>query len=311
MPRRSRGLPDFSITALLKEEAGHKFRGNQYTTGETDGPKPSTPSAPPARQADPGRFQTPTDRFTSVPTAAPAAPAGEKKPDAPKDDAPKPKKDEGGGEKWGTADSLSKVKSELRSGREVKMPKEGFLETIKAIGREAGSPKDVINIVKISLEGTRLIGKGGKGIPRFRMPQIPPERRQEFCEWFKRQTGKGFKRESVDPLSLLPTQKEINGRNTARLFGDYSKNGAVPDNERIIVSKDGHVLDGHHTWAAALALAIANPGSKVPVYRINATWEQCVQEGKAWDKREGIGGQGIDAVKKWFTNALLGLPWDA
>ena len=311
MPRRSRGLPDFSIVALLKEEAGHKFRGNQYTTGETDGPKPSAAPAPPARQSDPGRFQTPTDRFTSVPTPPAAAPAGEKKPDAPKDDAPKPKKSEIAAEVWGTQENLTRVKSSMKSGRTVKVPKEGFVEILKAISREGGSPKDVINIVKLKLEGTRLIGHGNKGISRVDMPQIPPPRRKEFCEWFKKTTGRGFKETSLDPMKLLPTQKEINGRNTARLFREYSKNGAVPDEERIIVSKDGHVLDGHHTWAAAIALAITNPGAKVPVYQIDATTEQCVADGRVWDEKEGIGGLDVSAVKKWLTNALLRLPWDA
>ncbi|RZJ02893.1 MAG: hypothetical protein EOP39_22150, partial [Rubrivivax sp.] len=82
---------------------------------------------------------------------------------------------------------------------------------------------------------------GTKGIPRADMPQIRAEHRGAMVQFLK---GRGIEHEQdeVPAGDLKPTQAEFSPGKVAKAKG-------FTDSDRsILVSADGHVLDGHHQW---------------------------------------------------------------
>lgn len=86
---------------------------------------------------------------------------------------------------------------------------------------------------------------GTLGIPRAEMPQIKAEHRGALTQYLR---GRGIEHgaeEDVDPASLKPTQAEFNPAKVEKAKG-------ADGGRSILVSDDGHVLDGRHQWRAAL-----------------------------------------------------------
>ena len=99
---------------------------------------------------------------------------------------------------------------------------------------------------------------GTKGVPRADMPQIKAGDRSAMVQ-FLRARGVDYAEEEVQPADLKPTQAEYSPAKV-RQAADYR------DTDRaILVSQDGHVVDGHHQW-----LAKAAKGEPVRVIRLNA-----------------------------------------
>jgi hypothetical protein len=99
---------------------------------------------------------------------------------------------------------------------------------------------------------------GTKGVPRADMPQIKAEHRGAMVN-FMNARGIAHQEETVSPDSLKPTQAEFSRDKVAKAKAFDGGNRA------ILVSKDGHVLDGHHQWMAA-----RDSGEDVRVIRLDA-----------------------------------------
>lgn len=103
------------------------------------------------------------------------------------------------------------------------------------------------------------ICKGNLGIPRIKMPQIAEGDLGDFVDYLKEKGVKSQK--TVMPVNKLKaTQKEINAQKSEAIAESIMKGGLRPGTA-VIVSSDGHILDGHHRWAAGL-LAMSK-GKKV------------------------------------------------
>lgn len=85
---------------------------------------------------------------------------------------------------------------------------------------------------------------GTKGVPRAEMPQIKAAHRGAMVN-FMGARGVTHAEETVSAADLKPTQAEFSREKVARAMA--SGNGE----RSILVSRDGHVLDGHHQWLAA------------------------------------------------------------
>lgn len=99
---------------------------------------------------------------------------------------------------------------------------------------------------------------GSIGVPRAEMPQIRAEHRGAMVN-FMNARGIAHQEESVQSSSLKPTQAEFSRERVARARGFEG------GNRSILVSRDGHVLDGHHQWLAA-----REAGEDVKVIRLDA-----------------------------------------
>jgi hypothetical protein len=106
---------------------------------------------------------------------------------------------------------------------------------------------------------------GTKAVPRAEMPQIKAAHRGAMTN-FMNARGIAHQEESVPAASLKPTQAEFSRRKVAQAKG-------YADGDRsILVSQDGHVLDGHHQWLAA-----REQGNDVRVIRLDAPIDELLQ----------------------------------
>lgn len=97
------------------------------------------------------------------------------------------------------------------------------------------------------------------GIPRAEMPQVKAEARGALTNFLKAR-GIESTTEDVLPGTLRPTQAEYS---TAKV--EKAKKFAEGD-RAILVSQDGHVVDGHHQWLARLQ---DKPTEPIKVVRLN------------------------------------------
>lgn len=99
---------------------------------------------------------------------------------------------------------------------------------------------------------------GTLNVPRAEMPQVKSEHRGAMVNYLNAR-GISHAQEDVPASSLKPTQTEFSNSKVdkalAHTGGDRS----------ILVSSDGHILDGHHQW-----LAKREAGKPVSVIRLNA-----------------------------------------
>lgn len=117
-----------------------------------------------------------------------------------------------------------------------------------------------------SIEGKDIDGNwsefskesGTQGVPRAEMPQIKAEHRGAMVN-FLNARGIEHQEDTVPSTALKPTQAEFSREKVAKAK-DYQGG-----NRSILVSGDGHVLDGHHQWMAA-----REKGEDVKVIRLNA-----------------------------------------
>lgn len=208
------------------------------------------------------------------------------------------------------------IQQEIKAGRprhEVMKDVQGIVADIKA--GKITAPAAQAAPSKPSIEGKDL-GEGWSefskdsgtiGIPRADMPQIKAEHRGAMVN-FMNARGIDHKEDTVAADSLKPTQKEFSkekvNKASEREGGDRS----------ILVSKDGHVLDGHHQWMAA-----REKGEDVKVIRLDAPIKDLVdaahefpsstidenaaaptQAGTQSDERGPL--LGADGKPKWFMS---------
>lgn len=177
-------------------------------------------------------------------------------------------------------------------------------ENVSAFLMAAAKRDDHPDLTELSVEGTLLFGDEGKGIARKDMPQIPGKERGRFLAEIEESEGITATAEEVDPTTLKPVQKEISSSRSGAIYNKFREDGGIPAGERILISSDGFVIDGHHTWGASVAFAFDNPGTTLPVYRLSVTADEAMAISLEWSKANGFEGQAIDAkepAKKSLT----------
>ncbi|MDR0225669.1 MAG: PLxRFG domain-containing protein [Burkholderiaceae bacterium] len=137
-----------------------------------------------------------------------------------------------------------------------------------------------------SVEGRDLGGgwaefsrdSGSIGVPRAEMPQIRAEHRGAMVN-FMNARGIAHQEESVQASSLKPTQAEFSRERVARARGFEG------GDRSILVSRDGHVLDGHHQWLAA-----REAGEDVKVIRLDAPIRELLDAAREFPSSTTSGG---------------------
>jgi hypothetical protein len=171
-------------------------------------------------------------------------------------------------------------------------------ENVSAFLMKAAKRTDHPDLTELSIEGTLLYGDEGMGIARKDMPQIPGKERARFLAEIEESKGITAEKEKVDPTTLKPVQKEISAARSGAIYEKFREDGEIPKDERILISSDGYVIDGHHTWGAAVAFAFDNPGTEIPVYRLSVTAKEALEVSLEWSTANGFEGQAIDAPAK-------------
>jgi hypothetical protein len=153
-----------------------------------------------------------------------------------------------------------------------------------ADAKAKGEPAPNINLCDVTVPGTNLYCDDNLGIPRDEMPQFkgtaqPGSRAASmevdasgevdtepvFKEMLKQ---KGIKtlQTQIPADRLKATQKDLVGAKVVGMMGALEKDPQHPKiTAPIYVSRDGHVIDGHHRWAAIVAYNAAHPDSPIPM----------------------------------------------
>jgi len=153
-----------------------------------------------------------------------------------------------------------------------------------ADAKAKGEPAPNINLCDVTVPGTNLYCDDNLGIPRDEMPQFkgtaqPGSRaagmeadasgevdtEPVFKEMLKE---KGIKtlQTQIPADKLKATQKDLVGAKVVGMMGALEKDPNHPKiTAPIYVSRDGHVIDGHHRWAAIVAHNAANPDKQIPM----------------------------------------------
>ena len=149
-----------------------------------------------------------------------------------------------------------------------------------------------------------------KGIDRKDMPQIYEEHIDEYID-FLDENGIGHEMEwGVEVGKLKPTQANISVPRIKKIltrlingyYTDTYGSKLNPLSRRLLATKDGYILDGHHRWASLLFLS---PKNKIDVFRINANINDLVELSKKFDlvsvSEFAYGGK-VDVLKPNFTS---------
>ena len=177
-------------------------------------------------------------------------------------------------------------------------------ENVTAFLMGAAKRSDHPDLTELKVNGTMLFGDEGMGIARKDMPQIPGDRRPEFLADISKD-GVKVTEESIDPKQLKPIQKEVSSSRSGAIYNSYKENGAIPQEQRILVSKDGFVIDGHHTWGAAVGFSFDNPSAKLPIYRLSLDAKDALRVSSEWSKAKGIQSLAIDAKSPTKKSKLI------
>jgi hypothetical protein len=171
-------------------------------------------------------------------------------------------------------------------------------ENVSAFLMAAAKRDDHPDLTELSVDGTLLFGDEGMGIARKDMPQIPGKERARFLAEIEQSEGITATAEEIDPKTLKPIQKEISSSRSGAIYNKFREDGGIPPKERILISSDGFVVDGHHTWGASVAFSFDNPGATLPVYRLSVTAEEALSVSREWSTANGFEAQAIDAPAK-------------
>jgi hypothetical protein len=157
------------------------------------------------------------------------------------------------------------------------------LSTKVQAARAAKKDPPNINLCLVSVPGTNLFCSETKGIPRIQMPQLsgtptPGSKADGFPKDAEggvnlgpafvehlRSKGIGVKRTKVDASVLKASQSELVGAKVAGIASAMEDGKIDPTAEPIFVTRDDYVVDGHHRWAATVAVELKGRPGKIAV----------------------------------------------
>jgi hypothetical protein len=183
----------------------------------------------------------------------------------------------------------------------------------------AGTKAKNIDLCQLTVPGTNLFCVESKGIPRVEMPQLkgipnsgsaasdlPADKRGEVDiteAYLERLRSSGVSLTEDEALAshLKATQNELNGGKVAGIM-QAARAGELDLNQPIVVSKDGYIVDGHHRWAAKVALehdGIDDPETdmKIPVVRVDQDILDILESSKQFAADMGLPQMAVKSLK--------------
>jgi phage portal protein BeeE len=171
----------------------------------------------------------------------------------------------------------------------------------------AGKDKPNIDLCRASLKGTNLFCSQNKGIPRAEMPQLsgkplpgsPADRLPKNAKgevdlgpaFIERMRSRGVAMEETTEQAsyLKASQSEIAGGKVVGI-AQAMREGKIADSP-IFVSRDNYVVDGHHRWAAKVAVDLDDGkigDVSMPVRRLDADITTLLRESNEFAAEMGI-----------------------
>ena len=198
---------------------------------------------------------------------------------------------------------LSQGKSiRMESPREVGTLIDKLAQTVED-AKKRGEKAPEYDLCKVSVPGTNIFCAQNKGIPRAEMPQFKGQTAEGEIKdveegWRQMLKDKGIKvtRETVPAAELKASQMQLDGPKVAGM-SKAMEAGKIPD-APIFVTKDGYILDGHHRWAAKVAIDVKDGKMgdvKMPVDVIDIEIGEAIDLANAYTRSQGIVPKGLGA----------------
>jgi len=198
----------------------------------------------------------------------------------------------------------------LRAGKAVIVEGDQVAGVVAAFEGSTDGPVDLTNL---HVAGRGLFSGDGLGIAREDMPQIPKTHRDSF---FAEQKARGVTVtvERVDPLTMKPTQREMDVVNVAGMAKGMRDGTFVEGSHTLIASSDGYILDGHHRWAAAVVRRLETGEGDMGIARVGLPIRQLLEEAQTFNEEHGIASRALGdharrvqkaAVDRAETRAVL------
>lgn len=148
------------------------------------------------------------------------------------------------------------------------------LRDLVADAKAKGEKAPNYNLCDVTVHGTSVFCVQSKGIPRVQMPQLkgeptkgskadalPRDPRGEVTleqQFREHLISKGVTIEDTREQAhyLKATQNELNGAKVAGIAQAYTEGKLAQ--ERLFVSGDNYIVDGHHRWASILGTDLAD-----------------------------------------------------
>ncbi|HEY5126777.1 MAG TPA: NUDIX domain-containing protein [Bradyrhizobium sp.] len=158
---------------------------------------------------------------------------------------------------------------------------------------DLGGAAPDFNLCKVTVRGTNLFCADAKGIPRVKMPQLTDAK--AFRHHLEK-LGYTVTKETERPSNLRATQSELNAAKVAKMA---QKIKGEDKQERIIVSREGYILDGHHRWGAQIALDAADNkfDAEMRIARVDLSITELLAEANKY-----TGGKGAKGFADWDPN---------
>jgi len=161
------------------------------------------------------------------------------------------------------------------------------------------------NLSSVHLDGASSpFDQPNLGIPRNEMPQIGDENMAGFMQHLQDQ-GIGVQRGEISPLELHPTQGEMSLGTSAGILNayrsqnlDFHMQDNTPDGDRILISNDNAILDGHHRWAAFATQALEDPKVEESYIKIDMPAREALDYMNNYVDEAGIPRQSFGQIKK-------------
>lgn len=184
--------------------------------------------------------------------------------------------------------------------------------------------RQTYDLCKVHVKKVNLFCEQSKGIPRQHMPQFKGEPedgsyaeasfdgkeanvQDEFFEMLDA-LGVGRRETTVNPTKLKATQTELVASQVSGMRGAIRRGEFKPG--AIIVTRDGYVVDGHHTWAAQLGLDMEDDeldNLEMPIIELDADIGYIYDLAMGFTEMAGIKrkGAGKDATAQVGTKSLI------
>lgn len=218
----------------------------------------------------------------------------------------------------------------LSEGKHIRMKDERSVSTLLdkmhnmvKDAKEKGDKAPEYDLCKVSVPKTNLFCVESKGIPRTKMPQFkgtPVE--GSFADTKKNDKGEGdvepefrellkslgidTEMKTVKANELRASQDNLDGPKVVGM-AQAMREGKIPDSP-IFVTKDGYILDGHHRWAAKIAIDLdegVTGDIEMPVEMIDAEIGYLIDLANGFTEIAGIKAKGLGAAAEGVKRLVI------
>ena len=184
-----------------------------------------------------------------------------------------------------------------------------LMDRLQVIGDDAykkGEKAPLYDLCKVTVPGTNLFCTESKGYDRVQMPQLKTKtptpgsmadglKRDKqgevdlapaFFDFLTSEKGVTVEpKKKIKASHLKATQGQLKGADVAGIMGAMER-GDLGEGS-IIVTSDGYIVDGHHRWAATVALESEGKDFEIEVTTIDADIISVLEWANKWAPENG------------------------